>query len=46
MRGIHKVMLPGYFDEFLWKTWFFAGKVPACTILERLVMGIRKHYQL
>ncbi|KAG3115514.1 hypothetical protein PI124_g5432 [Phytophthora idaei] len=45
MRGIRKDMLPAYLDEFLWKTWYFAGKVPVCTYLEGRVMGIRKHYQ-
>eukprot|EP00644_Phytophthora_capsici_P011098 jgi/Phyca11/110146/e_gw1.18.663.1 len=46
MRGIRKYLLAGYLDEFLWKTWYFDGKVPVCTYLEGLVMGIRKHYQV
>ncbi|POM65681.1 Hypothetical protein PHPALM_18568 [Phytophthora palmivora] len=46
MRGIRKELLTGYLDEFLWKTWFFVGKVPVSTYMEGLVMAIRKHYQL
>ncbi|KAG6616976.1 uncharacterized protein IUM83_04770 [Phytophthora cinnamomi] len=46
IRGVRMELLAGYLDEFLWKTCFFAGKVPVCTYLEGLVMAIRKHYKI
>ncbi|POM63393.1 Hypothetical protein PHPALM_21216 [Phytophthora palmivora] len=46
MRGVRKELLTGYLDEFLWKTWFFAGEVPVSTCMEGLVMAIRKHYHV